>query len=87
MKEAARRGELSVVVLAGDATGNARDRVLPLLRACGVPVVRCESAEALGRAAGRGRLVVVGLRDAGFAGRVRAALPPVGTGEATKRKT
>lgn len=63
-------------MLARDATENARERVLPLLEACDVPVGVCESAAALGRAVGRSRLVVVGLKDAGIAGRVLAALPP-----------
>lgn len=76
VKDAARVGELEAVVLARDATDNARERVLPLLRAVGVPVVLCDSAVELGRAVGRPRLVVVGLKDAGFAGRVVAALPP-----------
>lgn len=76
VKDAARRGDLKAVVLARDATDNARERVLPLLRACGVPVVVCDAAADLGRAVGRPRLVVVGLKDTGFAERVVAALPP-----------
>lgn len=81
VKDAARVGELEAVVLARDATDNARERVLPLLRAVGVPVVLCDSAAELGRAVGRPRLVVVGLKDAGFAGRVVAALPPASRAE------
>lgn len=81
MKDAARQGDLYVAVFARDATENARDRVLPLLKAVGVPVVTCETAAALGRAVGRERLVVVGLKDPGFAGRVRGALPPDGAEE------
>ena len=84
VKEAARRGELHGAVLAGDATDNARGRVLPLLRASGVPVVMCESAAGLGRAVGRSRLVVVGLRDAGFAGRIVGALPPASRAKSTE---
>ncbi len=76
VKEAARRSELHAAVIARDATENARDRVLPLLAARGVPVAECESATRLGRAVGRPRLVVAGLKDAGFARRVLAALPP-----------
>jgi ribosomal protein L7Ae-like RNA K-turn-binding protein len=82
VKDAARRGELEAAVLARDATDNARERVLPLLRACGVRVVLCDSAAELGRAVGRPRLVVVGLKDPGFAGRVVAALPPASRAEA-----
>jgi ribosomal protein L7Ae-like RNA K-turn-binding protein len=77
VKERARRGELDAVVMADDATDNARSRVLPLLAAVEVPVVRCASAIALGRAVGRSRLVVVGIRDARFAEKILAALPPM----------
>lgn len=76
VKDAARRGELHAAVIARDATDNARDRVLPLLAARGVRVAECESAAQLGRAVGRHRLVVAGLKDAGFARRVLAELPP-----------
>lgn len=79
VKEAARRGELHAAVLARDATENARDRVLPLLRATGVPIATCESAGALGAAVGRGRIVVAGVTDPGFAGRVLAGLPAART--------
>ena len=81
VKDAARQGELNAVVFARDATDNAKERVLPLLKACGVPVAICDSAAELGRAVGRPRLVVVGLRDAGFAGRILAALPPASRAE------
>lgn len=84
VKDAARRGELYAAVLARDATENARSRVLPLLRASEVPVVTCESAAELGRAVGRSRLVVVGLRDAGFAGRIVGALPLAPQAKRTK---
>lgn len=90
MKNAARHDELHAVVLARDATENARERVLPLLRAHGVPVALCGSAALLGRAVGRPRLVVVGLKEAGFAGRVLAALPPVpraGARESAEERT
>lgn len=76
VKEAARRDELHAAVIARDATENARDRVLPLLAARDVSVVECPSAARLGRAVGRRRVVVAGLKDAGFARRVLAALPP-----------
>lgn len=75
VKEGARRGDLDVVVMAADATDNARSRVLPLLAAVDVPVVRCASAIALGRAVGRPRLVVVGIRDRRLAEKVLAILP------------
>lgn len=76
VKDAARRDELLAVVIARDATENARDRVMPLLSAKGVSVVECDSAARLGRAVGRHRVVVAGLTDAGFARGVLAVLPP-----------
>jgi ribosomal protein L7Ae-like RNA K-turn-binding protein len=63
--------------MAADATDNARSRVLPLLEVFEVPVARCASAAELGRAVGRSRLVVAGIRDASFAARILAALPPM----------
>ena len=74
VKEAARRGELAGVVMAGDATENARKRVLPLLEAVQVPVGWCARSGSLGRSVGRSRIVVVGLRDRGLAGKVLEAL-------------
>ncbi len=80
VKESARRGDLSGAVIAADAGGNARDRVLPLLEATGVPVVEAADGEALGAALGRDRTVIVGLTDPGLAGEVLDAL--TGNGDA-----
>lgn len=74
VKEEARRGALEAAVLAGDAGENARDRVLPLLEATGVPVAEAADGDALGRALGRDRVVVVGITDAGLAREVMDVL-------------
>lgn len=74
VKEGARRGEIAAAVLAGDAGGNARDRVLPLLDAAGVPWAEAADGGALGRALGRERVVIVGVTDEGLAREVMEAL-------------
>lgn len=71
VREATRRGSPGVLVIARDAGENARDRVLPLAEAAGVPWVACGTAASLGRALGRGRTVVAGVVDASLARRVR----------------
>ena len=80
VKEGARRGKLAAAVLAADAGENARDRVLPLLEATGVPVAEAADGDALGRALGRDRTVIVGVTDEGLAGEVMDAL--AGDGDA-----
>lgn len=80
VKESARRGGLAAAVLAADAGENARDRVLPLLEATGVPVVEAADGETLGAALGRDRTVIVGLTDEGLAREVMNAL--AGDGDA-----
>ena len=75
VREAARHGKLSGALIAIDATANARNRLLPLLFACDVPVVSCGTIRQLGKAVGKERLVIVGLSDAGFARQLMADLP------------
>jgi len=75
VREAAKHGKLSGAVIATDATDNARARVLPLLSACNVQVVKCGSVRQLGQAVGKERLAIIGVTDAGFADRLMAGLP------------
>lgn len=75
VRDAARHGKLAGALIASDATANARDRVVPLLAAHGVRVAKCGTARELGQAAGRERLAIVGITDAGFADRLMAGLP------------
>jgi ribosomal protein L7Ae-like RNA K-turn-binding protein len=76
VREAARAGRLRYVILAADAAGNARSKLLPLLAARGVPVVEAFDRADLGAAVGRSSLSAVGLTDASFAARVRGLLEP-----------
>lgn len=66
VRVAGRRGELSAIVLAGDATENARKRLSGLLSDPNVCTVRCGTRAVLGRAVGRSETVVVGIRDRGL---------------------
>ena len=75
VREAAKHGKLSGALIASDATANARNRLFPLLFACGVPVVSCGTSSQLGQAVGKERLVIVGISDAGFASQLMAGLP------------
>ncbi len=66
VRVAGRRGELSAVVVAGDATENARKRLSGLLSDPNVSTVTCGTRAVLGRAVGRSETVVVGIRDRGL---------------------
>lgn len=70
VREAASRGQLALVIVAEDATENARRRLDSVVREQGIAVVRLEERESLGRAVGRGNVVVVGVRDRGFGARI-----------------
>jgi len=70
VRDAARNGDLSLVVLARDATDNARRRLGALSGDVAVPIIRAGSGGALGHAAGRNGAVVVGIRDRGFGARI-----------------
>jgi len=69
-KDAALRGELALVVLAVDATENARKRLGGLAGEEGPRVIRYGTRAALGRAVGRDEAVVVGIRDRGLGARI-----------------
>jgi ribosomal protein L7Ae-like RNA K-turn-binding protein len=74
VREAARKGQLAAALLARDAGPNARERVVPLLTARGVPLAECGDGETLGRALGRQRVVVVGVRDGDIARQIMEEL-------------
>ncbi|MFQ5746438.1 MAG: L7Ae/L30e/S12e/Gadd45 family ribosomal protein [Gemmatimonadota bacterium] len=70
VREAARRGGLAGVVLATDATQNARARLEPALRSGGVPCASLATSAEIGLAVGRGPMVAVGITDRALAGRI-----------------
>ena len=72
VREAARRGKLHLAIAAPDASSNSLDKVLPLLRARGVPVVEGPPATEFGAAVGRDTTAVIGIVDRGLAKGIRA---------------
>jgi len=75
VREAARRGKLQLAIAAPDASSNSLEKVLPLLRARGIPVFAGPSATELGSAAGRETAAVIGIVDKGLAKGIRALGP------------
>ncbi len=67
VRERIRDGAARLVVVAGDASPRARERLARLCRQHGVPVVTCESGAALGRWLGLGILSAVAILDEGLA--------------------
>ena len=70
VKEALRRNELEVVLLATDASENAARRVQGALEESDVTALACTTREELGRAVGRPDAVIVGIRDRGLGCRI-----------------
>jgi ribosomal protein L7Ae-like RNA K-turn-binding protein len=58
-----RRGELALVVVAGDHGPRTADKVLRLARGRGVPVLLGPGADKLGHTLGRGTVQAVGVKD------------------------
>lgn len=80
VRVAARRGRLSLAVVAPDASRHSLDKVVPLLRARGIRVVEGPAASALGAAVGRESTAAVGITDPALARGVRALSDGVGKG-------
>lgn len=78
---AARRDELQFVLLATDASANAREKLVPLLTARGIPYDMVASRMELGGAVGRSPLSAVGLLDVSLARRVRELIGGPGVQE------
>lgn len=86
LEDAARNGELRALVLAEDATENARGRLRGLVARTGVPTVELADRARLGNAVGKGAVAAVGVTDRGLAARVVAATRRLdGAGEADRR--
>jgi ribosomal protein L7Ae-like RNA K-turn-binding protein len=68
----AKKGTLSLAIVAHDTSRHSRDKVLPLLKAKNVDVIEVLSADELGAAVGREQTAAVGITDAGLARGVRA---------------
>ena len=69
MKERAGGREIWAALIARDVSDNADRRVLPLLAALEIPVLRCGTRASLGAAVGRGPVAVIGIMDRALAER------------------
>ncbi len=84
VREAARAGDARLVVVAGDASGNTRDKLIPLLEARRVPyALACDRAR-LGEAVGRPPLGAVAVLDPSFAARLHQLLGAIEGTEGTE---
>lgn len=71
VREAARRGKLVLALVATDASKHSLSKVVPLLAARRVRVVRTVKSSELGRAVGREHTVAVGIVDRQLAQGIR----------------
>lgn len=69
VRNAARRGDIRLALVAEDAAEGQMAKLLPLLEATGVAHQRVWTREWLGAAIGRSPVAAVGLTDEGFAAR------------------
>lgn len=63
VREAVKKGQVFVAVVAADAAANSRQKVDGLLAGRGVPTLEVASAAQLGRAAGKEATAIVGVVD------------------------
>lgn len=82
LERVARAGRLAALVVAGDATPNARRRLAGLTGRTTIPTVVLADRARLGDAVGKGVAVAVGLTDRRLAERVVAAASRTRTGDA-----
>ena len=71
VREAAKKGKLMLAFVAADAAKNSVDKVVPLLEARRVRIVRAASASDLGHAVGREQTAAVGIVDRQLANGIR----------------
>ncbi|MDH3223184.1 MAG: ribosomal L7Ae/L30e/S12e/Gadd45 family protein [Gemmatimonadota bacterium] len=81
-RRAIRQGVARVVVIADDAAGGQREKVLRASRAGSVPVLHEASGSALGAALGRGKVTAVAVTDRGLSSKLLGLDQP-GTGAST----
>ena len=74
VREAARKGKLALALVAADASKHSLDKVVPLLEARRVRIVRAASASELGQAVGREQTAAVGIVDRQLAKGIREVM-------------
>lgn len=75
VRDAARRGKLKLALVAGDASRNSTDKVVPLLTARGVAMIEGLTSADLATICGRESVSAIGVLDAGLARGIRAVAP------------
>lgn len=80
VREAVKAGRVRVAVVATDASPNARQKVDGLLAGRGVPTHYVDSAEELGRIAGKRSAAIVGVVDTKLAAGILAIVKPTDAG-------
>jgi ribosomal protein L7Ae-like RNA K-turn-binding protein len=84
VRQAVKKGEVALAVVASDASQHSLSKVVPLLEARRVRIVRAPSAADLGQAVGREQTAAVGIVDRELARGIRAltdSAPEKGPGE------
>ena len=71
VREAARSGSLPFVLVAGDASENSRDKLVPLLESRRIPYAVVLDRNALGGAVGKAPLSALGITERKLASRVK----------------
>ena len=75
VRDAARRGKLKLALVAGDASKNSMDKVVPLLTARGITMIEGLTSADLAQVCGRDSVSAVGVLDAGLADGIKSAAP------------
>jgi len=86
VRDAARRGKLKLALVAGDASKNSMDKVVPLLKARGVAMIEGLTSADLATVCGRESVSAIGVLDSGLASGIRAAAPDAVVNEGTARQ-
>jgi ribosomal protein L7Ae-like RNA K-turn-binding protein len=74
VRDAARRGKLKLALVAGDASRNSKDKVVPLLTARQVTMIDDFKSSELAAVCGRESVSTIGVLDSGLAKGIRAAV-------------
>jgi ribosomal protein L7Ae-like RNA K-turn-binding protein len=74
VRDAARRGKLKLALVAGDASKNSMDKVVPLLTARGVAMIDDLTSADLASVTGRESVAAIGVVDAGLANGIKSAV-------------
>ena len=74
VRDAARRGKLKLALVAGDASKNSMDKVVPLLTARGVAMIDDLTSADLASITGRDSVAAIGVIDGGLAKGIESAI-------------